>query len=94
MPILTSTTGLAMPTLTASYSGFVNGDTAASLTTPAILTTTATSSSPVGVYPISIGGASSKDYTITYVPGTLTITKASSSIEARRHSWQNGERPD
>ena len=34
--------GAALPTLTASYTGFVNGDTAASLTTPPTLTTTAT----------------------------------------------------
>ena len=39
--------GGTMPTLTASCSGFVNGDTAASLTSPPTLTTTATLSSPV-----------------------------------------------
>ena len=32
--------GAANPTLTVSYSGFVNGDTAASLTTPATASTT------------------------------------------------------
>jgi trimeric autotransporter adhesin len=72
--------GAAIPALTASYSGFVNGDTAASLATPPILTTSATSSSPVGMYAINAGGASSSNYTITYVPGTLTISRASSSI--------------
>src|SRR5207237_1275264 len=45
--------GAAVPVLTAGYSGFVNGDTIASLTTPAILTTTATAASPVGSYPIT-----------------------------------------
>ena len=79
-PISTSSTGLTQPTLTASYSGFVNGDTVSSLTTPAVLMTTATASSPVGVYPITVGGAGSSNYTITDVPGTLTISKASSSI--------------
>src|SRR5208337_1069551 len=34
--------GAALPILTASYTGFVNGDTAASLTTQLTLTTTAT----------------------------------------------------
>ena len=38
--------GAALPTLTASYSGFVNGDTAASLTTQPTLTTTATCQQP------------------------------------------------
>ena len=33
--------GAALPTLTATYSGFVNGDTSASLTTQPTLTTTA-----------------------------------------------------
>ena len=44
--------GTALPTLTASYSGFVNGDGEASLTTPVTLSTTATASSHVaGILP-------------------------------------------
>ena len=43
--------GAALPALTASYSGFVNGDTAGSLTTLPTLTTTATAASHVGTYP-------------------------------------------
>ena len=39
--------GAALPTLTASYSGFVNGDTSASLTTQPTLSTTATTASHV-----------------------------------------------
>ena len=72
--------GAPLPALTASYSGFVNNDTAASLTTPPSLTTPATATSPVGTYPISVSGASSSDYTITYVPGTITIAKAGTSV--------------
>jgi hypothetical protein len=68
--------GAAMPTLTASYSGFVNGDTPASLTSPPSLTTTATSASPVGTYAITASGAVDPNYTIKYVPGTLTVTQA------------------
>ncbi|MGA2257954.1 MAG: MBG domain-containing protein, partial [Thermoguttaceae bacterium] len=66
--------GAPLPTLTASYAGFVNGDTSASLTTQPMLTTTATTSSPVGTYPITVSGATSPDYTITFVAGTLTVT--------------------
>ncbi len=66
--------GAALPTLTASYSGFVNGDTAASLTTPPTLTTTATLSSIAGNYPITASGAVDANYTIGYVAGTLTVT--------------------
>ena len=74
--------GAAVPALTASYSGFVNGDTAGSLTTPPTLTTTATAASPVGSYPITASGAASPNYTITYASGTLTVNPAALTITA------------
>ena len=40
--------GAALPTLTDSYTGFVNGDSSASLTTQPTLTTTAIASSQIG----------------------------------------------
>jgi hypothetical protein len=61
------------PPLTVSYSGFVNGDGPSSLTSPAVLTTTADTGSPAGTYPITVGGATSPDYRITFVAGTLTV---------------------
>ncbi len=64
----------ALPPLTATYSGFVNGESAASLTTQATLSTSATASSPAGNYPITAAGASDPNYSITYVNGTLTVT--------------------
>jgi hypothetical protein len=75
----TTVYGSPVPTLTASYSGFVNNDGPASLATPPSLTTSATSSSPAGSYQIIVAGTSSNDYTITEVPGTLTINQASTS---------------
>ncbi len=66
--------GQPNPLLTASYAGFVNGDTPASLTTPVVLTTVANPFSPVGTYAITAGGASSPDYAITFFPGTLAVT--------------------
>ena len=63
--------GVANPTLTASYAGFVNGDTAASLDTPVSLSTTATNHP--GDYRITASGAADANYAITFVPGTLTI---------------------
>jgi hypothetical protein len=68
--------GAPLPNLTASYAGFVNGDTPASLTTPVTLSTSATSSSPVGTYTIQASGATSTDYQIAFVNGTLTIDQA------------------
>jgi hypothetical protein len=66
--------GQSNPPFTVSYSGFVNGDTASALTGTLSCSTTATASSPAGTYPISCSGLSSTNYTITYVPGQLTIT--------------------
>ena len=80
--------GAAVPTLTASYSGFVDGDTAASLTTQPTLTTTATASSHVSgnPYDITASGAADSDYTITYVAGTLTVTTAPLTITANNQT--------
>lgn len=65
------------PAITPGYSGFVNGDTpTTALTTPPACGTTATSASPVGTYPSSCSGAVAPNYTITYVPGTVTVTGA------------------
>ena len=68
--------GAAVPAFGASYSGFVNGDSTNQLTSQAVLSTTATAASPVGLYSITPSGASSSNYTIAYVSGTLTISKA------------------
>ena len=77
-----TTSGQALPAFTASYSGFKNGDTAAGLSTPATLSTTATSSSPAGSYPISASGATSSNYTITFVSGTLTVSPAPATVQS------------
>ena len=63
----------SVPKLTASYSGFVNGDTPASLAGAPVLTTLARASSPPGLYPITLSGAASPNYEIAMVDGTLTI---------------------
>jgi MBG domain (YGX type) len=69
--------GQTTPSLNqATYSGFVNGDTPASLTGTLNCTTTATPSSPVGSYPITCTGLSSPSYVITFAPGTLVIHTA------------------
>jgi hypothetical protein len=73
--------GSANPALTATYSGFVNGDTAATALTGA-LTTTATTGSPVGSYPITRGTLAAANYSITFAAGTLTVTQAPLTITA------------
>src|SRR5262249_33050505 len=78
--------GDPLPSLTASYTGFVNGDTPASLTVLPTLTTTTTASSDVvpGGYPITVGGAIDPNYSISYVNGNLTIIPAKQTI-----TWSN-----
>jgi MBG domain (YGX type)/Bacterial Ig-like domain (group 3) len=74
------TYGGTLPTFSATYAGLVNGDTAASLTQPPTLSTTATSSSPAGTYPIIPAGAADANYSISYVNGVLTISSATSAL--------------
>ena len=64
--------GALVPAITASYSGFVNGDTAANLTTQPTCSTTAVSTKP-GTYPSSCTGATDPNYTISYINGTVTV---------------------
>src|SRR5262249_56358165 len=87
--------GAQKPTLTVSYAGFVNGDTAANLTTPPTVSTTATPASAVGAYPITATGAVSANYTIEYASGTLTITPATLTITAdnKTHTCRSGHPP-
>ena len=49
--------GSPVPQLTATYAGFVNGDTPARLVTAPALSTSASSSSSIGSYPIVASGA-------------------------------------
>jgi len=66
--------GAVNPPLTVTYSGFVNNDGPAQLTTQPVITTTAVTASPVGQYPITVSGAESPNYTFIYLQGILTIT--------------------
>ena len=68
--------GQANPSLTASYNGFVNGESVSVLSSPAVLSTTATTTSGAGKYPITVSGAADADYTIQYVNGTLQVISA------------------
>jgi gliding motility-associated-like protein len=69
--------GLPLPALTVTYSGFVNGDTRTNLTTQPTVSTTAASASAAGNYPVTASGAASANYTFTYVPGTLVLAPSS-----------------
>ena len=70
--------GTTNPVFTVGYSGFVNGDGTNVLTGAPIITTTATTNSPVGNYAITIsqGTLSATNYNFVFVNGTLTVTQA------------------
>ncbi|RKR81454.1 gliding motility-associated-like protein [Mucilaginibacter gracilis] len=65
--------GQPNPTLTVTYTGLVNGDTNASLSTQPTITTTATITSLPGTYPITASGAVGPNYSISYVAGTFRV---------------------
>ena len=69
--------GQANPAFTATLTGFVNGDSASVVTGAPSLGTSATITSSVGSYPITVaqGTLSAANYTFVFVPGTLTISQ-------------------
>jgi hypothetical protein len=72
--------GAPVPAFSATYSGFVNGDTAASLAGTLGMSTTANAGSPVGAYSIVPAGVSSPNYTIAFVNGTLSVVRAAVGV--------------
>jgi sugar lactone lactonase YvrE len=82
--------GSTLSTIAPSYSGFISGDSASSLTTQPACTTTATSASNVGSYPTSCSGAADANYIISYKPGTLTVTPAVLTVAANKLTFAYG----
>ncbi len=74
--------GATNPTLAYTVTGFVKGDTLSLVTGSATVTTTATTTSAPGTYPISFAteGLTAANYNFNYVNGTLTVTQASQTI--------------
>ncbi|WP_205603713.1 MBG domain-containing protein, partial [Cyclobacterium sp. SYSU L10401] len=77
------------PALTFSYTGLVNGDTEVS-EEPGI-STTATGSSSVGTYPVTLTGGSDANYDISLAAGELEVTQAALTITADDKSKIYGE---
>ncbi len=74
--------GGALPIVTPTYSGFVNGDSPADLTSLPTCVSGTTSSSPVGTYASSCSGAVDPRYSIVYVDGTTTVNLVTLTITA------------
>ena len=86
--------GAPNPVFTITYTGFVNGETSANLTTQPTISTNATVTSLPGTYPITVMGAVDPNYTITYVPGVLTVTTAQRTLTFGPISNQTYGAPD
>ena len=72
--------GQALPAFTATGTGFVNGDSVASLSGTLSFSTSATATSAPGSYAVTPSGVTSSNYNITFVARTLTVNKASTSV--------------
>jgi hypothetical protein len=83
--------GSVNPALTISYSGFVDGQTVSALVNPPTVSTTAGVSSGVGGYPITLSGGSDPNYAVTLVPGTLTVSPVTLTVQADAQSRAYGQ---
>jgi gliding motility-associated-like protein len=79
------------PTLTASYTGFVNSENASVLTALPVLSTTATLTSGAGDYPITATGAQADNYTINYESGVLTVSAVPTLVVVPNTFTPNGD---
>ncbi|PIB34989.1 hypothetical protein BFP72_06075 [Reichenbachiella sp. 5M10] len=77
---LSITYGDAIPSLTFTYVGLVNGESGNDLLSEPTLTTTTNNASDAGTYPITLSGGASDNYEISLQDGALTIDKADQII--------------
>ncbi len=86
--------GAAIPTLAYTIGGFVNNDSQVTATSGApVESTTATSTSAVGPYPIMIaaGTLASANYSFTFTNGTVTIAAATLTLTANNAGRTYGQ---
>jgi hypothetical protein len=68
--------GAQNPSFVLSYTGFVNGQSETVLTSLPLASTSATVSSPPGIYSIVVSGGSAANYAFSYVNGELSVSAA------------------
>jgi hypothetical protein len=71
----TAAFGDAVPAITPTYSGFVNGEDSTVLLTTPICSTTYTTTTAVGTVGSSCSGATAANYSFSYTAGVITITQ-------------------
>jgi MBG domain (YGX type)/YDG domain/HYR domain len=74
--------GAPNPAFTASYGGFVLSQNESVLGATLVFTTAASAASPVGDYAVAPSGLTSDNYNITFVDGTLAISKKALTVTA------------
>lgn len=74
--------GQVNPALTRTITGFVNGETEAVLTKQTVLSTTAVTGSPGGLYAITSSGGSAANYTFIHQRGTMVVESFAGAYEA------------
>lgn len=79
--------GESNPVFTINYSGFVNNDDEASLNAVPIASTTATATSDVGNYSITVSGGSDNNYSYNRVNGNLTVDKATATVSVNNDTY-------
>jgi hypothetical protein len=86
--------GAANPAFTASYSGFVNGETlgTSDVSGSPSLTTTANTNSAVGTYDIvaALGSLTATNYSFTFSNGTLTVASSGATLTLSSSSNPSG----
>lgn len=84
--------GEGNPQFETEYSGFITGEDESLITNQGSYSTSATAKSDAGSYAVTQSGVTAKNYTVTYEPGTLTVTKAPLTMTARNKTMDYGGR--
>lgn len=79
------------PSFNVTYTGFVNGEKSTQIDQAPIVSTTATTESPVGTYDIVASEGLDNNYSFDYLKGTLTIGKATLVVTAEDKTRKYGE---
>jgi hypothetical protein len=83
--------GAPNPAFPITYTGLMNGETAAVIDTQPTAASTATTLSNVGTYPITLTGGSDNNYNIINQVGSLSVTKKSLTATAANTSRYMGQ---
>ena len=83
--------GAVLPGLSYQISGYVNGDDNSSLDALPIIGTTATSSSPVGMYTISTSGGVAQNYEMVHLGNLLKVLPAVLTVNVQDQQKIYGE---